>query len=205
MRTIFIWDIHWCFEEFKELLEKINYDENKDKLYLTWDLINKWPKSFEVTDFLLKNPQIKSVIWNNEINFLRFLEQGYEKYNPLFDEFKENFKQEHIDYIKNLPLYIETQDWILLHGWVMPWKKLEEHSIDEITKIRKIDWKNWYEYYNWTKPIIYWHYAADWLRIRKNTIGLDSWCVYWKRLTAYIFETWEIFQESAKQQYVKIF
>jgi len=205
MRTIFIWDIHWCFEEFKELLEKINYDENKDKLYLTWDLINKWPKSFEVTDFLLKNPQIKSVIWNNEINFLRFLEQGYEKYNPLFDEFKENFKQEHIDYIKNLPLYIETQDWILLHGWVMPWKKLEEHSIDEITKIRKIDWKNWYEFYNWTKPIIYWHYAVDWLRIRKNTIGLDSWCVYWKRLTAYIFETWEIFQESAKQQYVKIF
>ena len=44
------------------------------------------------------------------------MEQGYEKYNPLFDEFKENFKQEHIDYIKNLPLYIETQDWILLHG-----------------------------------------------------------------------------------------
>lgn len=204
MRTIFIWDIHWCFDEFISLLEKIQYDKNNDKLYLTWDLINKWPKSFEVIDYLVKNAQIKSVVWNNEINFLRFLEWDYKKYNSIFDNYKLNFKKEHIDYIKNLPSYIETNKWILLHAWVIPWKKIEELDIDEITRVRKIDWKNWYEYYTWIKPIIYWHYAIDWIRIRKNTIGLDSWCVYWKRLTAYIFETQEIIQVPANKQYVKI-
>jgi len=205
MRTIFIWDIHWCFDEFINLLDKLNYDQNKDKLYLTWDFMNKWPKSFEVIDFLVKNPQIKSVIWNNEVNFLKFLENDYRKYHPWFDKFKEQFNKKHIEYLKDLPAYIETKDWILLHAWVIPWKKLEEHDIREIARVRKINWKNWYEYYNTKfKTIIYWHNAADWLKIRENTIGLDSWCVYWKQLTAYIYETWEILQEQAKKTYVKI-
>jgi len=204
MRTIFIWDIHWCFDEFIKLLEKINYNKNNDKLYLTWDFINKWEKTFEVVDFLIKNTEIKSVVWNNEINFLKYLNWDYNKYSILFDKYKEIFKKEHIDYIKQLPTYIETKEWILLHAWVIPWKKLEEHDISEITKIRKIYWKNWYEFYNWTKTIIYWHYASDGLKIRENTIWLDSWCVYGNYLTAYIFETKQIIQQKALKQYVII-
>jgi len=205
MRTIFIWDIHWCFDEFTNLLKKVDYNKNKDNLYLTWDLINKWPKSFEVIDFLVKNPQIKSVIWNNEVNFLRFLKQDHKKYNSSFEKLKEQFSKKHIEYLEALPKYIKTKDWILLHAWVIPWKKLKEHDIDEITRVREIDWKKWYEYYNKNrKKIIYWHYAVDWLKIRENTIGLDSWCVYWKQLTAYAYEPWKVFQEQAKKQYVKI-
>lgn len=204
MRTIFIWDIHWCFDEFESLLDKLDYNKKKDKLYLTWDLINKGPKSFELIDYLVENPQIKSVIWNNEINFLRYLEWNNKKYNPLFDKYKLKFKEKHINYLKKLPAYIETKDWILLHAWIIPWKKLEEHDIDEITRVRTINWKKWYEYYTWIKPIIYGHYAQDGLKIRKNTIWLDSWCVYWKKLTSYIFETWEIIQQDAKKEYIAI-
>jgi len=206
MRTIFIWDIHWCFDEFENLLDKLDYNKKKDKLYLTWDLINKGPKSFKVIDYLVKHTldQIQSVIWNNEVNFLRYLEWDNRKYNPLFDNLKSKFKKKHIDYIKNLPSYIETEKWILLHAWVIPWKILEEHDIDEITRVRTINWKKWYEYYTWIKPIIYWHYAVDWLKVRKDTIWLDSWCVYWWQLTAYIFETWEIIQQQAKKQYEEI-
>jgi bis(5'-nucleosyl)-tetraphosphatase (symmetrical) len=43
------------------LLDKINFDYEQDKLYLTGDLINKGPKAFEVVDFLLKHPKILSV------------------------------------------------------------------------------------------------------------------------------------------------
>ena len=244
-RTIFIWDIHWCFDEFIALLEKIKYNVETDQLYLTGDLINKWPKAFELIDFLVKNPQIKSVIWNNEVNFLRYIkdrewwgnneerlenltdltdltnwnknnleedyqkiktglqdsknfneliEKGlfdkkYEKENKLFNEYLKQFSKKHIEYLLNLPLYIETESWILLHWWLVPWKKLEEHHIDEITRIRDYNWKPWYEYYNWKKPIIYWHWAANWLSIKNNTIWLDSWCVYWKHLTAYIIRS----------------
>jgi predicted phosphodiesterase len=226
-RTIFIWDIHGCFDEFIALLEKIKYKPETDQLYLTGDLINKWPKAKELLDFLIQNPQIKSVIWNNEVNFLRRLQKikseddqminiknyeklikkglfdkSYDKENPLFEQYLKIFSKEHIKYITSLPLYIETNGWILLHGWLVPWKKLEEHHLDEITRIRQWDWKPWYDYYTWSKTIIYGHWAADWLRIRQNTKWLDTGCVYGKRLTAYCYETWEIWQISAKKLYL---
>lgn len=40
--------------------------------------------------------------------------------------------------------------------------------------------------------------------IRDNTIGLDSGCVYGGELSAYILETAEIIQVSAKQAYQEI-
>ena len=243
-RTIFVWDIHWCFDEFLELLEKINFDYENDSLYLTGDLINKWPKWYELIDFLVNRPKIKSVIWNNEVNFLRYIaglqdlnriagweqdfriieglcgnknienfqtlikkglfDKTYQKHNPLFEEYLKKFSDKHIEYILNLPLYVEAENWILLHWGLVPGKKLEEHHIDEITRIRQYNWKPWYEFYTWNKTVIYWHWAADGLRIRKNTKWLDSWCVYGKRLTAYIWETQEIVQVSAKKVYVEV-
>lgn len=230
MRTIFIWDIHWCFDEFLLLLKKLNYSE-KDNLYLVWDLLNKGPKAKELIDWLINNPNVKSVLWNNEVNFLRFayqekalenaftdknkenvdflikkwlFDKTYNKYNPLFEKYLNVFYDYHLEYLLSLPLWIETQQWILLHWWLVPNKKLEDHKIDEITRIRDYDWKPWYEFYNWEKIIIYGHWAVDWLRIRQKTKWLDSWCVYWKRLTAYIFETNEIIQVSSLRPYLPI-
>jgi bis(5'-nucleosyl)-tetraphosphatase (symmetrical) len=101
-------------------------------------------------------------------------------------------------------LYIETDKWILLHAWLVPWKNIDEHTIDEITRIREYNWKPWYEFYEWKKTIIYGHWAANWLCFTKNTKWLDTGCVYWKRLTAFIWETNEVFQQSALKQRIEI-
>ena len=207
-RTIFIWDIQWCFDEFKLLLEKLCLWKD-DIVYLTWDIINKWPKSFEALEYVYKNKdKIISVKWNHELNFLNFLGgKSYWKEDKDFKKLKNQIsdKPELLEYIKNLPLYIKNDDFIVLHWGKIPWKKLKEHLADEITKLRDIDWKPWYELYTKKKKIIYWHWAIDWLRVRKNTIWLDTWCVYGKMLTAYILETWEIIQQQALSIYINIF
>ena len=201
-RTIFIWDIHWCFDEFMALLEKIKFDYNIDNLYLTWDLIAKWPKSKEVLDFLINHPKIKSVKWNVDWYFEYFIdtwkfvsEKVKNKFWEEFENLKNIFEAKHMEYLKSLPLFIEKDKWVLIHGWLLPWKSLQEHKIEEITMIRMIEWKPWYEYYNWEKIVIYWHWSKDWVRIRKNTKWLDSGCFRWWYLTAYIFETQEIVQQ----------
>lgn len=208
-RTIFIWDLQWCYDEFRQLLDKIELKE-EDKVYLVWDLINKWPKSYKVLNFVYKNrKQFKSVVWNHEINFLRWLDWLKYSQDKDFKKLKKKIYEKDklylIDYIKSLPLYIEEKDFIVLHAGVYPWKKLDDHSIDEITRVREIDSKPWYEYYKWDKKIIYWHWALDWLRLRKNTIWLDSGCVYGKALTAYILETWEVVQQSSSNIYVNVY
>lgn len=196
-RTIFIWDLHWCFDEFMELLQKINYDPKYDDLYLTWDLINKWPKSLEILDFLIKRPQIRSVKWNHEMYFLEYI--GWMRsWKSCVQNLSKKVSPEHVDYIRALPYYIEAQNWILLHGWLCPNKSLEEHTWYEIATIKRIDGQSWYNFYTWEKTIIYGHFASDWLRIRKNTIWLDSAAVYGRHLSAYIRESKEIIQVQSK-------
>lgn len=208
-RTIFIWDVQWCYDELKLLLNKLGLWA-EDKVYFVWDLINKWPKSYKVLKYVYKNrDRFKCVVWNQEINFLRWLE--WEPYdNPKdFKQLKLKIEKKEanylIDYLKSLPKFIEEKDFLLLHWWLIPWKKLEDHDIEEITRTRDIDWKPWYDFYTWNKKIIYWHWAVDWLRITKNTVWLDSWCVYWKAMTAYILETWEIYQQSANDIYLNVY
>ncbi len=208
-RTIFIWDVQWCYNELKDLLKKIDIKEN-DKVYFVWDLINKWPKSYKVLKFVYKNrKRFKSIVWNHEINFLRYLDWKWckEHNKKEFEYLKEklNKKPEILQFLREMPRYIIEDNFIMVHAWIYPNKKIQDHSIDEITKVRDINWKPWYEFYEWTKKIIYWHRAIDWIRIRKNTIWLDTWCVYWKSLTAYILETWEIYTQQAEEIYVNVY
>lgn len=207
-RSIFIWDVQWCYKELKHLLKKIELTEN-DRVFFVWDLINRGPKSYKVLRLLYQNrKQFKSVVWNHEINFLRYLEwKNYDESNKkTFKKLKKRLKQKPkiLEYLKSLPKYIEEDNFILVHAWIVEWKTLEWHDIDEITRVREYNWKPWYEYYKWTKKIIYWHWAVDGLRIRQNTIWLDSGCVYGKNLTAYVLETWEIITQKAFETYHKI-
>lgn len=238
-RKIFIWDVHWCFEELLALLEKIQITKN-DKIYLAWDFINKWPKSYEVLEFLYKNKDnFFYVIWNNEVNFLKWIiackqenqiiinglnkkyliwnndlnfsewidlqrSKNHKVFSDLYKKIEDNNSFHLLELIINSPMYIEEDDFILVHWWLIPGKKLEDHSLDIITRLREYNQELWYEQYNWDKKIIYWHNAKDWLQIRKKTIWLDSGCVYWKSLTAYILDSWEIYSQNAFCSYENI-
>ena len=207
-RTIFIWDVHWCYHELKLLIKKLNLKAN-DNVFFVWDLILKWPKSFKVLKYLYKNREnFKFVLWNYEMHFLDWL--NWKKFEYNINDFiilKEKLEKhpEILDYLKKSPLYIEEENFILLHWWLIPWKKIDDHKIEEITKLRDYNWKPWFEYYKWTKKVIYWHWWTEWLKILKNTIWLDSWCVYWKWLTAYTLETWEIISQSSLDRYVNVY
>ena len=207
-RTIFIWDIHWCFDEFELLLEKLNITD-QDTIYLVWDMINKWPKSWKVIKFLYKNRQnFHAIKWNHEIWYLRWASWEKPEYKSdlnikLDTKFANN--PDIYDYFKSLPLYIEHQDFLLIHGWLDPDKDISSHSEDELTKIREINNKPWYEQYKWSKKVIYGHWALNGLNIHNNTIWLDWGCVYGRSLHAYILETWEIYTQQALKCYQDVF
>lgn len=205
-RTIFIWDIHGCFDEFELLLDKLKITD-KDIVYIVWDMINKWPKSWKVIKFLYKNQsQFKAIKWNHEIYFDKYIH--WETYgNDIFEWLRHKFEKHPkiYDYFKNLPLYIESEDFTMIHWWLNPSKKLEEHHEDELTLIREINDKPWFKQYNWNKKVIYGHWALNGLNIYNNTIWLDWGCVYGRSLHAYILETWEIYTQQALKCYQDVF
>lgn len=207
-RTIFIWDVHWCYDELKLLLKKLKIKE-EDRVFFTWDLINKWPKSYKVIKLLYKNKdQYKVVLWNHELWFLNWIEWKAPQYEcKIYRKLKKKLLEypEKLDYIKNLPLYIEGENFLLIHWGLIPEKKLEDHKAEEICNIRTYKGKPWHDYYNGDKKVIYWHWAVAWLHIKEKTIWLDTWCCYWNRLTAYILETWEVVTQEALKQYIDPF
>jgi len=206
-RTIFIWDIHWCYDELKLLLKKINLTE-KDKVYFVGDYINKWPRSFKVLRFIYKNrEQFRWVLWNHDYFFLKWLKwETVDYWTKKFEKLKIKLEEnpEILEYYKNLPLYIKEDNFLLIHWWLNPNKKLKEHSAEEITTLRVINKEPWYNLYKGEKKVIYWHWATQWINIRKNVVWLDSWCCYWWYLSAYILETWELIQQSSQDQYAQI-
>ncbi len=216
-RTIFIGDVHGCYDELMTLCEKIWLQE-EDHLYFVGDLINKWPKSLEVVEFVRNRPNTFSVVGNHEYfsfpdeNMLREVDEWKlilsewsknwiriqkEKSKPLEEVLQ---KDGHLDWLRSLPHIIEREDFILVHGWLHPDYGVKTPK-EIATLIRLHEWKPWYDFYIGTKPIIYGHWAAEGLRIRKNTIWLDTGCCFGGALTAYCLESGEIWQVRANTVY----
>ena len=174
-RTLFIWDIHGCFNELKLLIKKLKLT-SEDKVYFTWDLINKGPKSYKVVKYMYKHrDKFNVVLWNHDYEFLNYI--AWKKVNDKLKHLNKKFEKLHkklkekpelLKYLKKLPLYIEEKKFILVHGWILPWKSLEKHTAEELCYIRMYKWKPWHEYYTWDKKVIYGHWAVAWLNISSS-------------------------------------
>ena len=205
-RTLFIGDVHGCYDELMSLLEKIELSDG-DELYFVWDLINKWPKSFEVVDFIRNRPNTWSVMGNHEYFLMQdeapvllSREQSWVSSAHLKASFLREELEYHREWLLSLPHIIEREDFIVVHGGIHPKYGIETPR-EVATLVRLVDGTPWYELYNWEKPIIYGHWAVDGLRIRSNTIGLDTGCCFGGHLTAYCLETQEIWQVQSNDVY----
>lgn len=212
-RTFFIGDVHGCYDELLSLFDYIGlWDE--DHLYFVWDLINKWPKSLEVVEFVRSRPNTWSVIGNHEYFTFsvdeatrRIIEKKHPGWISSLEKKSGNLVglfegTDHIKWLTSLPTIIESEDFILVHGGLHPdfWV---ETPVEIATMIRLYEGKPWYTYYRWSKPIIYGHWAAAWLRVTPNTIGLDTGCCFGGHLTAYCLETKEFWQVRANAVYAE--
>lgn len=102
MSTYFIGDIHGCYKEFRLLLKKSSFNDKKDILWITGDLVAKGPDSLKVIRYIksLKN-RAKVVLGNHDLNLIAVY-SGIKKNNP-----KNNF-----DHILNAKDASNLIDWL---------------------------------------------------------------------------------------------
>ncbi|MBL0691479.1 MAG: metallophosphoesterase [SAR324 cluster bacterium] len=209
-RTIIIGDLHGCYLELLDLLDLINYQKSYDKIIFTGDLINRGPDSVKSIEFLVDHNCL-SVMGNHEYYLIQAVDQkkhDWDIYQHMSKEFGTSFMKL-ISLLRKLPLWINKNNFLLIHAGFNVGTPLEKTDPEVLTNIRQVPQKQgnlipWFDLYHEKKPVVFGHWAKLGGVIRQNVIGLDVGCVYGGKLRAVIFPSREIAEVPAHKTYLPI-
>ncbi len=128
--TLIISDIHGCYDEFVELLEKndikvenhkITQNEHNKTIIINGDYIDKGPKSLDMIEFCYQNiNDIYITIGNHENRLYKELTENLEHISePWFDTYDiitDEYKQKFIDVFKKSLPFVMNDKFIATHA-----------------------------------------------------------------------------------------
>lgn len=173
-----IGDVHGCFTELEALIELID-PSTDDLLIFVGDLVRKGPNSRGVIERVRDAPNMLSIRGNNEEKLLTG-----EKTLPELDD-------DHLRYLRSLPLVISWGENIVVHGGIVPEQPLTEHTPTELLTTRATpdgdgyDGPFWFERYDRSPQVFFGHTVLEAPVDTDGVVGLDTGCVYGGYLTAY--------------------
>ncbi|BAZ46275.1 bis(5'nucleosyl)-tetraphosphatase, ApaH [Chondrocystis sp. NIES-4102] len=145
-RRIVIGDVHGHYDTLMTLLDTIS-PTTQDKIYFLGDLIDRGPKSAQVVDFVMRNQyqclrgnheeMLLDVVGNGEVSIELYQGWLYSGGHATVASYDSKIPQEHIDWIKNLPLYLDLGDFWLVHAGVNPNMPIDEQGAEQFCWIRE--------------------------------------------------------------------
>lgn len=227
-RTIMISDIHGAIDEFNDLLEKIEYDSNQDRLIILGDLTDRGPDSIGVLR-KVRSMGVECIRGNHDQKILKWVNNGKKFYKDSNQQYYNDLTDDDIEFIFKMPLYIELDDVIIVHAGIRPFIPIDKQKPDDLMYLRYTDKSGntislkkidkigeeaagavfWTSFGSFGKNIVYGHH------VYMNTIkidafddgtacyGIDGGVPFGGTLNAFIWETKEVISVKAKKQYVK--
>ena len=193
-----IGDVHGCYFTLMALMDKI---PKGSKIFFTGDLCDKGNFTKEVIQYIIDNNH--TVIKGNHDKFMEeylLLDmngiEGKENVWSQKDIFggaktiksydgDVNLAKKHIEFISTLPFFLLEGDYFITHGFGLPYYKRRRKSKRQImgNRINRV-FKDWEDYENYSVINIFGHCDFDEVEFGKNYIGIDTGCVYGRKLTA---------------------
>ena len=209
-RRIVVGDIHGCYDELMELLEKVGIGDD-DRVFSVGDLITKGPKNKEVLELFMTDARFATVIGNHDLALRRKWNGEEIELKPAQKETHKELKAEkdaYVSFFNRMPFMIDLGTHLVVHAGVRPNVELYSQTTSDMTQIRTLganpesdEGTPWYHVYHGEKIILFGHWPAPEPRRGRNAIGLDTGCVYGYNLTAYIIEDDEFVTAKAKKAY----
>ena len=130
MSTYAIGDVQGCYSELQNLLNEINFDERRDELWFTGDLVNKGPKSLQTLRFIKAlGVNAKITLGNHDLHLLAVAKniQPLLKKDTIQEILAADDVEELIDWLKSRPLLItdDNLNFTMVHAGLPPQWSLE--------------------------------------------------------------------------------
>ena len=130
MTTLAIGDIQGCYTEFRELLDEMEFEPGRDRLWLVGDLVNRGPDNLSTMEYLMSLPDPIVVLGNHDLHFLavaRGLQHSMHG-DTMEDLLDSPRLDEMVDWLRRQPLIHIDSDlgYVMVHAGVPPIWDLEE-------------------------------------------------------------------------------
>ncbi|MGM0624171.1 MAG: metallophosphoesterase [Campylobacterota bacterium] len=218
-KTYIIGDVHGCFYTVKSLLKKL---PNHARIVFVGDICDRGLYSKRIFDLILEY-EYECVLGNHERYMIEYtmdiLKGGTNRWlkdsmggKETLASYKGDTKAiiKHMEYIKTLPRYMMIENYFITHGFGLPYFKRKDRpqSLDGLTKNRISDQKEWghdwesgYEEYDVINIFGHTPYAE--VKRGKNYFGIDTGCVYGRKLTAIELGSHKIVQQPLDKRDTK--
>lgn len=223
IRTLVISDIHGCYDELNALFWKVKYSPREDRLILLGDYTDRGVDSKKVVELVKSlheefgivvlrgnhDQMFVDAMLNNEDGLwlnngghqttesycgFDFFDEGFEW--DVYEEAKkfiiDNYGH-HINFLKSLPLYYETDNHIFVHAGINPnyedWKSQPEEDFiwirEEFINNRNTNTKKTIVFGH--TPTLHMQDTSDiWFSPHSLKIGIDGACAYGHQLNCLV-------------------
>lgn len=132
MATWVIGDIHGCFATLRRLLERIEFDPERDQILQVGDLANKGPETLEVLRWARGlGDQFRMVLGNHDLHLLaRAAGRRSRKEDTLDSVLAAPDSEELLSWLVAQPLLLKVEDTVIVHAGLMPeWTVAEAEAL----------------------------------------------------------------------------
>ncbi len=213
MRTIIIGDVHGCLDELLTLVSRCGYAAG-DRLILVGDLVAKGPDSLGVVAWA-RESGAEAVLGNHEEHVLR-ARRGMPGIKPKHLRLAEALGVEDAAWLETRPLFLPAGELngkplVVVHAGLMPGVAIEAQQRDHLLNLRSVtpegapskqlEGAPWASLWSGPEQIVFGHDSLRGLQQYPWAIGLDTGCVYGRRLTALTLPEGKLVSVSARHAY----
>ena len=123
MASYAIGDIQGCFYSFQNLLSSLSFNDDKDQLWLTGDLVNRGRGSLEVLNWCYENRKsLKVVLGNHDLHLLALAvtKKKLNSSDSLYSTLRSRKLSNLIEWLLSLPLVEAEDEFFMVHAGILP-------------------------------------------------------------------------------------
>ncbi len=214
-RHIILGDVHGCYDEMRELLDRLGYEPGRDVLISVGDVIDRGPKIRETVEYLFGLPDFHMGLGNHEDKFLRYLQGHPVKVTGGMETtiraYGGQFPPGLVERLAALPLILRTPAGYVVHAGFDPEMAPEEQTRADCLYLRFYGGKDYFDEVNGRL----WHtlWPADGPRVffghipeedgpeLPHVVSLDAGCIFGGALKAFDSRDGRVHSVKARQAY----